>query len=89
MASLVKFRAERFLLMMNNTIITWKLIIISYFFVRLQSHYQELPPSLAVFSVEEPDIIIYTGYGMHKQIQFYSMSQRKVSNIDKFVSKYM
>ncbi|KAL3876292.1 hypothetical protein ACJMK2_034157, partial [Sinanodonta woodiana] len=43
-----------------------------------QVSFNRLPPSLAKFSPEEPDIIIYTGYGMNKQIQFYSLSQRKV-----------
>nr|XP_006813552.1 PREDICTED: WD repeat-containing protein 90-like [Saccoglossus kowalevskii] len=43
-----------------------------------QSSYKLLPPSLARFSPSEPDIIIYSGYGMQKHIQFYSMSQRRV-----------
>ncbi|XP_070579992.1 WD repeat-containing protein 90-like isoform X2 [Ptychodera flava] len=42
------------------------------------SSYRLLPPSLARFSPSEPDIIVYAGYGMQKQIQFYSLSQRKV-----------
>jgi hypothetical protein len=37
-----------------------------------------LPPSLAKFSPEEPDIIVYVGYGMEKCIQYYSLSDRKV-----------
>jgi WD40 repeat protein len=37
-----------------------------------------MPPSLAKFSREEPDIVVYTGYGMQRQIQFYSLAQRKV-----------
>ena len=37
-----------------------------------------LPISLAKFSSEEPDIIVYTGYGMNKSIQMYSLAQRKV-----------
>ncbi|XP_052262541.1 WD repeat-containing protein 90-like isoform X2 [Dreissena polymorpha] len=40
--------------------------------------YSQLPPSIARFSPEEPDIIVYTGYGMQKIIQFYSLAQRKV-----------
>ena len=43
-----------------------------------QSYYQQVPPTLASFSPEEPDIVVYTGYGMQKLIQFYSLSQRKV-----------
>lgn len=37
-----------------------------------------LPPSLAQFSPEEQDIVVYVGYGMQKNISFYSLSQRKV-----------
>ncbi|XP_064594375.1 WD repeat-containing protein 90-like isoform X2 [Liolophura sinensis] len=37
-----------------------------------------LPPSLAKFSTDEPDIIVYIGYGMQRQVSFYSMAQRKV-----------
>ncbi|XP_041363253.1 WD repeat-containing protein 90-like isoform X2 [Gigantopelta aegis] len=43
-----------------------------------KSQYSTLPPSLAKFSTSEPDIIVYTGYGMNKCLQFYSLSQRKV-----------
>ena len=42
------------------------------------SNYDQLPPTLAQFSHEEPDTIVYTGYGMSKQIQFYSLAQKKV-----------
>ncbi|XP_072042911.1 WD repeat-containing protein 90-like [Amphiura filiformis] len=42
------------------------------------SQYQLLPPSMARFSPSDPDVIIYAGYGMQKQIQFYSISQKKV-----------
>ncbi|XP_069124737.1 WD repeat-containing protein 90-like isoform X4 [Argopecten irradians] len=43
-----------------------------------QGLYGNLPPSLAKFSPEEQDIIVYTGYGNQKHVQFYSLSQRKV-----------
>ncbi|XP_053384270.1 WD repeat-containing protein 90-like isoform X2 [Mercenaria mercenaria] len=43
-----------------------------------QAVYSQLPPSIARFSPEESDIIVYTGYGMQKNMQFYSLSQRKV-----------
>lgn len=39
---------------------------------------EKLPPSLAKFSTEEDDVLVYVGYGMQKCIQFYSLSQRKV-----------
>lgn len=42
------------------------------------SYIQRVPPCIAQFSTEEPDVILYTGYGMQKQIQFYSLSERKV-----------
>ena len=47
--------------------------------IYLQGSYSQLPPSIARFSPEEPDIVVYTGYGMNKQMQFYSLSQRKVT----------
>ncbi|XP_013393033.1 WD repeat-containing protein 90-like [Lingula anatina] len=43
-----------------------------------ENSYSLLPPSLARFSLDEPDIIVYTGYGMQKLVHFYSMAQRKV-----------
>ena len=45
----------------------------------MKSAYLHLPPSLARFSPTEPDVIVYSGYGLRKLIQFYSLSQRKVS----------
>ncbi|ESP04065.1 hypothetical protein LOTGIDRAFT_230310 [Lottia gigantea] len=39
---------------------------------------KSFPPTLACFSKEESDIILYVGYGMQKNVQFYSLSQRKV-----------
>ncbi|KAK6171134.1 hypothetical protein SNE40_019389 [Patella caerulea] len=43
-----------------------------------KKHLKSLPPTLARFSTEESDIILYVGYGMQKHVQFYSLSQRKV-----------
>lgn len=40
--------------------------------------YELLPPSLARFSPCDPDIILYTGYGLEKCVQFYSISQKTV-----------
>ncbi|XP_056017616.1 WD repeat-containing protein 90-like isoform X2 [Ostrea edulis] len=42
-----------------------------------KSH-EKLPTTLAKFSTEEDDVLVYVGYGMQKCIQFYSLSQRKV-----------
>ncbi|BFZ03507.1 hypothetical protein BsWGS_06545 [Bradybaena similaris] len=42
------------------------------------SHYYQLPPTLARFSPDDPDTVVYTGYGMEKLVQFYSLTQRKV-----------
>ncbi|KAL8597433.1 hypothetical protein ACOMHN_050931 [Nucella lapillus] len=40
--------------------------------------YSVLPTSVAKFSHEEPDLVVYTGYGMNKYLQFYSLAQKKV-----------
>ncbi|XP_068672849.1 WD repeat-containing protein 90-like isoform X2 [Montipora foliosa] len=42
------------------------------------AQYSNLPPSIAQFSPIDPDIVVYTGYGMQKVIQFYSLSHKKV-----------
>ncbi|XP_074646351.1 WD repeat-containing protein 90-like [Tubulanus polymorphus] len=42
--------------------------------------YQLLPPSIARFSSIDSDHIVYTGYGMQKHVQFYSLSEKKVVN---------
>lgn len=44
----------------------------------LQAQFSQLPPSLAQFSPTDPDVVVYTGYGMQKVVQFYSLSQKKV-----------
>ena len=50
-----------------------------YTIAALYVQYSVLPTSLAKFSPEEPDIVVYTGYGMNRCLQFYSLSQRKVN----------
>ncbi|XP_071478368.1 WD repeat-containing protein 90-like [Diadema antillarum] len=42
-------------------------------------HYQLLPPSQARFSPSDPSVIVYAGYGMQKQLTFYSTAKRKVT----------
>jgi len=44
----------------------------------MQEYLKSVPPSLAYFSLEEPDTVVYTGYGLHKYIQLYSITQGKV-----------
>ena len=44
----------------------------------VQEYLKSVPPSLAYFSREEPDTVVYTGYGLHKYIQLYSVTQGKV-----------
>ena len=44
----------------------------------LQCQYDLLPPSLARFSPTDPDVIVYTGYGLEKCVQFYSISRKSV-----------
>jgi len=44
----------------------------------VQEYLKSVPPSLAYFSREESDTIVYTGYGLHKFIQLYSITEGKV-----------
>lgn len=37
-----------------------------------------LPPSFCVFHPADPDLLVYTGYGMEKLVQLYSLAKRKV-----------
>ncbi|XP_075890586.1 WD repeat-containing protein 90 [Nelusetta ayraudi] len=37
-----------------------------------------LPPSLAVFSHADPSLIIYTGFGVEKEIYFYSLVKKQI-----------
>jgi len=43
-----------------------------------QCQYELLPPSLARFSPTDPDTILYTGFGMERCVQFYSLSQKTI-----------
>jgi WD40 repeat protein len=40
--------------------------------------YELLPPSLVRFSPRDPDTLLYTGYGLERCLQFYSLSQKTV-----------
>ena len=44
----------------------------------LQCQYDLLPPSLARFCPTDADVIVYTGYGLDKSVQFYSISRKTV-----------
>lgn len=46
-------------------------------FVQCQWHL--LPPSLARFSPNDPDSVLYSGYGLDMSLQFYSLTQKAVS----------
>nr|XP_039271031.1 WD repeat-containing protein 90-like [Styela clava] len=37
-----------------------------------------LPPSCCIFHPSNPDLLVYTGYGMEKFVQLYSLAKRKV-----------
>ncbi|XP_036389825.1 WD repeat-containing protein 90 [Megalops cyprinoides] len=37
-----------------------------------------LPPSLAAFYPSDPGIVVYTGYGVEKEMSFYSLSKKQV-----------
>ena len=54
------------------------LLSLSPFLFPLQCQYDLLPPSLAHFSPSDSDIVVYTGYGLEKCVQFYSISQKTV-----------
>lgn len=43
-----------------------------------QCQYNLLPPSLARFCPMDTDVIVYTGYGLEKCVQFYSISRKTV-----------
>ncbi|KAM3859558.1 LOW QUALITY PROTEIN: WD repeat-containing protein 90 [Diretmus argenteus] len=36
------------------------------------------PPSLAAFCPADPDLVVYTGYGVEKELSFYSLAKKRV-----------
>ena len=54
------------------------LLYFFFFFSTLQYQYDLLPPSLARFCPTDADVIVYTGYGLEKCVQFYSISRKTV-----------
>ena len=52
------------------------LIFVISFQVVLDVQY---PPTLAMFSCADLDLLIYTGYGLKKEICFYGLDKKKVS----------
>lgn len=36
------------------------------------------PPSLAAFSPSDPSVVVYTGYGVEKELSFYSLVKKQV-----------
>ncbi|KAF6029854.1 WDR90 [Bugula neritina] len=44
-----------------------------------KTYYCSLPPSIALFSPSERDVVVYTGYGMTKSIQFYDLKTTSVT----------
>lgn len=36
------------------------------------------PPSLAAFSPTDPSLVVYTGYGVEKELSFYSLFRKQV-----------
>ena len=53
-----------------------------------KDYYKHFPPSLARFSPVDSDIIVYTGYGMKKQLLYYSLSRKKVLSCLSFCRNY-
>lgn len=41
-----------------------------------------LPPSLAFFSHADPSVVVYTGFGVEKEISFYSLVKKQVAHSD-------
>ena len=59
----------------SEHVITWDGGIDYLLFLQWQS----LPPSLALFSPAHPDTILYSGYGNEMTVQFYSLTQKMVT----------
>ncbi|XP_019939112.2 WD repeat-containing protein 90 isoform X1 [Paralichthys olivaceus] len=36
------------------------------------------PPSLAAFCPTDPDLVVYTGYGVEKELSFYSLTKKQI-----------
>ena len=57
-------------------------LIMSLSLLHTHTHtYQDpdsLPPSLAAFSPTDPGLVIYTGFGVEKELSFYSLSLKQV-----------
>jgi len=43
-----------------------------------KKHYLENPPSLCFFHPTDSDLLVYTGYGLDKSIQQYSLSKKQI-----------
>ncbi len=39
------------------------------------------PPSLAAFCPADPSLVVYTGYGVEKELSFYSLAKKQVSTV--------
>uniref|UniRef100_A0A3B5QER2 WDR90 4th beta-propeller domain-containing protein n=1 Tax=Xiphophorus maculatus TaxID=8083 RepID=A0A3B5QER2_XIPMA len=44
------------------------------------SEEESLPPSLAAFYPADPSLLLYTGYGLKKELSFYSLTKKQVSH---------
>uniref|UniRef100_A0A8C7XN51 WD repeat domain 90 n=1 Tax=Oryzias sinensis TaxID=183150 RepID=A0A8C7XN51_9TELE len=44
-----------------------------------------LPPSIAAFSPEDHSLVVYTGYGVEKELLFYSLSKKQVMTFSLFL----
>lgn len=40
-----------------------------------------LPPSMAAFCPADHSLVVYTGYGVDKELSFYSLTKKQVSQI--------
>lgn len=44
----------------------------------LHQESDSLPPSLAAFSPIDPGLVVYTGYGVERELSFYSLAKKRV-----------
>ncbi|KAJ3615378.1 hypothetical protein NHX12_017350 [Muraenolepis orangiensis] len=43
---------------------------------------EDPPPSLAAFCPTDPGLVVYTGYGVEKEISFYSLARKRLYEVD-------
>lgn len=41
-----------------------------------------MPPSMAAFCPEDHSLVVYTGYGVEKELSFYSLTKKQVAQLN-------